>query len=105
MYRLRLLMMDGKTYETCKMLLQNEFEKPVHLVGFTIEIYVYVIYLLLFFYYRCKPLILTEGRRLVFPKGSVLTKMSEPRERGSNRRMERHDEKLHNCALPQMLQD
>jgi len=98
-------MMDGKTYETCKMLLQNKFEKLVHLVGFTIEIYVYVLYL--FLYYRCKPLILTEERRPVFPRGCVLTKTPEPRERerGSNGRMERHDEKLHNCALPQMLLD
>ena len=42
MYSLEILMMDGMTFETCRMLLQNKinkFEILVHLVGFTTEIY------------------------------------------------------------------
>jgi len=38
MCSLKLLMMDGKTYETCRVIF-NKLEKTAHLVGFTIEIY------------------------------------------------------------------
>jgi hypothetical protein len=41
MHALEILVMDGKTSETCRVLSQkwNKFQKLLHLVGFTIEIY------------------------------------------------------------------